>query len=171
MTTSVLSAVTAMAVFAFAMLYAGLTDLTKREISNRLVLLLLIAYAILAPFAGFPAYEIGWSFVAALGVLLGAIALFALGLIGGGDAKLAAVTALWLGADHTLAYLLYAALLGGAFALGVLGFRGLPLPSALHSRGWIGRLHARGTGVPYGVTMVMAALLVFPATRWMAGLT
>jgi len=62
-------------------------------------------------------------------------------------------------------------LLGGGFALAVLGFRGLPLPSALQSRSWVARLHARGTGIPYGVTMMMAALMVFPATRWMADLT
>ena len=38
---------------------------------------------------------------------------FALGWIGGGDAKLAAATALWLGFDHLLKYLLYASLFGG----------------------------------------------------------
>jgi hypothetical protein len=31
--------------------------------------------------------------------------LFSMGWVGGGDAKLAAVLALWIGAEHTLAYL------------------------------------------------------------------
>ena len=38
---------------------------------------------------------------------------FAAGWMGGGDAKLATVCVLWLGADQALAYLLLASLLGG----------------------------------------------------------
>ena len=38
---------------------------------------------------------------------------FSRGWIGGGDAKLAAATALWLGFDQLMNYLLYASLFGG----------------------------------------------------------
>jgi len=51
--------------------------------------------------------------------------------------------------------------------LGLLQFRTLTLPAWLHNKTWIVRLHAQGTGVPYGVTMALAALVVFPETRWM----
>ena len=37
---------------------------------------------------------------------------FARGWIGGGDAKLAAATALWLGFDYLMPYLLYASIFG-----------------------------------------------------------
>ena len=168
MTTSTLVPATAMLVFAFAMIYAGLTDLTSNKIRNSVIVLLLLAYAALAPFAGFPMYEIGWSAAVALGVLLAAFVMFALGVIGGGDAKLAAVTALWFGADHTLAYLIYTMLLGGALALAILLFRMLPLPARLENGSWIARLHARRGAMPYGVAMAAAALIVFPATPWMA---
>jgi prepilin peptidase CpaA len=167
MTTSALAATAAMLVFASTMVYAGFTDLTTRKIRNGAVLLLLVAYAALAPLAGFAAYEIGWSAAVAFGVLLLAFALFALGWIGGGDAKLAAVTALWFGADHTAAYLVYTALLGAAFALAILLFRILPLPDGVQSTTWIARLHSRGATMPYGVPMALAALVVLPATRWM----
>src|SRR6185436_2482760 len=111
-----------MAVFVFTMVYAGLTDLTTMKIRNGLVVLFLLAYVVLAPFAGFSIAEIGWSAVVAAGVLALAFVFFVRGWIGGGDAKLAAVTALWLGADHTAVYLLFAALLGGAFTLGIVLF-------------------------------------------------
>jgi prepilin peptidase CpaA len=88
-------------------------------------------------------------------------------LIGGGDAKLAAVTSLWFGIDQTPMYLIYTALLGGAFALTILLFRKVPLPGRLRTRGWVANLHSQGSGMPYGVSMALAALLVFPATRWM----
>ena len=48
---------------------------------------------------------------------------------------------------------------------------GLPsVPACSASRSWIARLHSRGSGVPYGVAMALAALLVFPHTRWMTAL-
>src|SRR5258706_8314708 len=100
MTTSTLAAAAAMLVFAFAMIYAGLTDLTSNKIRNSVIVLLLIAYAALAPLAGFPMYEIGWSAAVALGVLFAAFVMFALGVIGGGDAQLSAATALLFGPHH-----------------------------------------------------------------------
>lgn len=156
-----------MIIFALTMVCAALTDLLARKIRNSLVLLFLLAYAVLAPLAGFPAYEIVWSFAVALAVLLLAFALFSLGLIGGGDAKLAAVTSLWFGTYHTFPYLTYTTLLGAAFALTILLFRKFPLPAGLQNGGWVAQLHSRGTAMPYGVPMALAALVVLPATRWM----
>ena len=55
---------------------------------------------------------------------------FARGWIGGGDAKLAAATALWFGFAHLLDYLLYASLFGGVLTLAIIYFRGVPLPQS-----------------------------------------
>lgn len=170
MTIPALAATAGMAVFSFTMVYAAVTDLTTMKISNRLVFLFLLAYAVLAPLAGFTAHEIGWSVAVAAGVLVFAFVFFAFGWIGGGDAKLAAVTALWFGAGHTPAYLLYTAMLGGAFTLGLLQFRMTALPAWVGNRPWIARLHAQETGVPYGVSLALAALLAFPKTRWMTAI-
>ncbi len=46
-----------------------------------------------------------------------AFACFAMGWVGGGDAKVAASVALWFGFDHLLNYLLYVSLLGGALTV------------------------------------------------------
>ena len=53
-----------------------------------------------------------------------------MGWIGGGDAKLAAATALWFGFDFLLDYLVYASLFGGVLTLVLIQFRRLPLPGA-----------------------------------------
>ncbi len=119
------------------MVHAGISDLTTMKIRNGLVLLFLLAFVVLAPFAGFTAAEIGWSAAAAAGVLVVAFILFALGWIGGGDAKLAAVTVLWLGADHAAIYLIYAALLGGVLTVGLILLRTSTLKAWLENRhGW-----------------------------------
>ena len=169
MTISALTAPAGMLVFTFTMVYAGLTDLMTMKIQNSLLLIFLLAYAMLAPLVGFTISEMGWSAAVAAAVLLVAFVLFALGWIGGGDAKLAAVTALWFGADHTPAYLIYMALIGLAFTLAILQFRVLTLPACLQNRSWIARLHSR-SDVPNGVAMALAALVVFPQTRWMTAM-
>jgi prepilin peptidase CpaA len=92
---------------------------------------------------------------------------FSQGWIGGGDAKLAAATALWFGFDYLLDYLIYASLFGGVLTLLLLQFRRLPLPGPLARQTWILRLHETGSAVPYGIALAAAALAVYPKTGWM----
>jgi prepilin peptidase CpaA len=161
------AAAAAMSMFAGTMVIAGITDLTSYRISNNLMLAFLLAYAAFAPLTGLRVPEIGWSAAVAVAVLGVAFMFFAFGWIGGGDAKLAAVTALWFGVDHTPAYLVYTALFGGMFTLALLKFRELPLPASMGRQPWIARLHCQGAGVPYGVAMAVAGLAMLPQTRWM----
>ncbi|MGA8929838.1 MAG: prepilin peptidase, partial [Pseudolabrys sp.] len=100
-------------------------------------------------------------------VLTAAFVFFSQGWIGGGDAKLAAATALWFGFDHLLGYMIYASLFGGALTLVILQCRKLPLPAFLARQHWIMRLHENGGGVPYGIALAAAALIVYPKTGWM----
>jgi prepilin peptidase CpaA len=108
-----------------------------------------------------------WHIGAGCMVLAIAFGCFAMGWIGGGDAKLAAATALWFGFDHLLPYLFYASLFGGALTLLLLSFRTLPLPQFLAAQQWVQRLHDKAGGVPYGIALAAAALLVYPDTLWM----
>lgn len=154
--------------FVFAMVYAGIVDLTTMRIRNGLVLALLAAYVALVPLAGFTLEEIAWSAAIAAGLLVVSLVFFARGWMGGGDAKLLAVTALWLGFDHTPAFLVYTALFGGALTLAILQLRLVVLPAFLGNRPWIAQLQSDKAGIPYGVAITIAALVVFPQTRWFA---
>jgi prepilin peptidase CpaA len=102
-------------------------------------------------------------------VLVLTFACFLRGWVGGGDAKLAAATALWLGFNQLFSYLLYASLFGGALSLLLIWFRMWPLAAMLAGREWIERLHHKDSGVPYGIALAAAALCVYPETSWMAG--
>ena len=86
----------------------------------------------------------------------GAFACFAFGWIGGGDAKVAAGAALWFGFAHLLDYLVYASLFGGALTLLLLQFRQWPLPFALAGQPWLLKLHAKESGIPYGIALASA---------------
>jgi prepilin peptidase CpaA len=90
--------------------------------------------------------------------------LFATGVIGGGDAKLFAVTTLWLGLNALFQYAILVMLLGGLLTLGILFLRRTPLPLFLFKYEWMRRLHDRKAGIPYGVALAAAALMTLPHT-------
>ena len=92
---------------------------------------------------------------------------FSCGWIGGGDAKLAAATALWFGFDLLFTYVLYASVLGGVLTLLLLQFRLMPLPGLLAGQVWAQRLHRKDGAVPYGIALAAAALVVYPESPWM----
>ncbi len=69
-----------------------------------------------------------------------------------------------------LAYGIYVALFGGALTLLLLFWRGMPLPSMLTSQGWLMRLHSPKEGVPYGIALAAAGLLVYRETPFVAAL-
>ena len=154
--------------FPAMMAFAASSDLLTMTISNRVSLTLVGGFFALALLGGMSTADILLHVGAAGVVLVVAFACFAHGWIGGADAKLAAATALWMGFDHLLPYLAYASLLGGALTLALLQFRMAPLPRWLASRSWAQRLHDRDGGVPYGIALAAAALVVYPDTPWMA---
>jgi prepilin peptidase CpaA len=157
-----------LALFPAMMAFAASSDFLTLTISNRVSLILVGGFVALAVIAGVGAADVLSHLAAGCVVLVAAFSLFARGIIGGGDAKLAAATALWLGFDHLLPYLLYASLLGGALSVGLIWFRMAPLPDWLARHDWAQRLHGKDAGVPYGIALAAAALAVYPQTPWMA---
>jgi prepilin peptidase CpaA len=153
--------------FPAIMTFAAFSDLFTMTISNRLSLALAGAFAGLAVATHMTLPVAGMHIGAAALVLVISFIFFTRGWIGGGDAKLAAATALWFGFDHLLDYFLYASLFGGALTLLLLQFRRFPLPGPLARQVWIQRLHEKTGGVPYGIALAAAALVVYPQTGWM----
>jgi prepilin peptidase CpaA len=156
--------------FPAVMAFAASSDLLTMTIANRVSLALVGGFVLLATLSGVSGVDMLSHAGAAVAVLGVAFFCFACGWIGGGDAKLAAATALWLGFGHLFDYLVYASLLGGALTLCIVQFRTVPLPHLLVGRDWAERLHRDGGGVPYGIALAAAALAVYPQTEWMTAL-
>jgi len=146
--------------------FAGASDLFTMTISNRVSILLVAGFFVMAAASGMPLSVIAVHAGAGLAVLAVSFTCFAMGWIGGGDAKVAAATALWFGFDHLLNYLLYASLFGGALTVMLLQFRQWPLPYMLGSQPWLQRLHDRDSGIPYGIALALGALMIYPETDW-----
>lgn len=152
-------------IFPVLMGFAGATDLLTMRISNRVQVLLVITFFATAFLVGMGVEAFIWHVAAAFIVLLIGFSFFAFGWIGGGDAKLMAATTLWFGFSlETIEYLLIGTIYGGLLTVLILSMRSYPLPVVLASQGWIARLHDKKSGIPYGIALAAAALVVFPKT-------
>jgi prepilin peptidase CpaA len=154
-------------VFPALMAFAASSDLFTMTISNRVTLALVGGFVAMAFISGMSPSDVLAHAGAAATVLAVTFLFFARGWIGGGDAKLAAATALWFGFDHLLVYLLYASVFGGALTLMMIRFRLMSLPQVLADQEWVNRLHRPNSGVPYGIALAASALLIYPDTTWM----
>jgi prepilin peptidase CpaA len=140
-------------------------DVASFTIPNFVTLALMAAFAAFALAVGLSPADIGWHVLAGfLGLFIG-FTLFALGLIGGGDAKLFAAVLLWLGLNDLLAYALLASLFGGLLTVGLMFLRRYPLPQLLYRQDWIVKLHDARSGVPYGVALAAGAFFLLPSTE------
>ncbi|NBB16561.1 pilus assembly protein CpaA [Caulobacter sp. SLTY] len=152
-----------LSVFPAMVIVGGLKDITSYTIPNWISGVLIAGFFLAAVGVGLP-----WqSALMALGVgvaaLFLAMGMFALGWIGGGDAKLFAAAALWLGWPASLTFVLVTGLAGGALALSLLGLRSVWLrPLAVRGPDWVGRLAEPGGDAPYGVAIAIGALAAFP---------
>lgn len=101
-------------VFPVLVIVGALRDLTSFTIPNWISGLLILAFFPAALLVGIAPMAIGAHLLIGLGALAVGIGMFALRWIGGGDAKLFAAAALWLGAPAALAYVVMTGLAGGA---------------------------------------------------------
>ena len=91
--------------FPLLMAYSAVSDLLTMTIANWISLVLVGAFVVLATVAGMPALQLITNHLACgFAVLVLTFTLFAFGWIGGGDAKLAAATAVWLGWQKLFEY-------------------------------------------------------------------
>ncbi len=135
---------------------AAFRDVADLRIPNRLT----AAMAVTGPLAL-------WLLGAGAGAVPGAIltgavvlglgwAMFELGWLGGGDAKLAAAAALWLGGGGTLVFVLATAVFGSILAVALLVLSRWDAARSLVGGRWRERLQAETVAVPYAVAMAPA---------------
>jgi prepilin peptidase CpaA len=150
--------------FPALMAFAAASDLFTMTISNRVSLALVACFLGLAAASGMGPTDILTHLGAGATVLVAAFACFAMGWVGGGDAKIAAAAALWFGFAHLMEYLLYASIFGGALTVILMQFR--QWPYSLAGQPWLLRLHAKESGIPYGIALAIGALMIYPETDW-----
>lgn len=158
----------AFVIFPICVIYGGVSDLLSMTIPNWIPLALIAGFTVLAPVIGLDLKMIGLHWAIALGVLAVGFGCFAMGWVGGGDVKLAAAIALWLDPMNAMVFIGMSAVLGGALTLILLLFRRMVMPMLVIRANWVARLHHPDEGVPYGIALAVAALIIYPDTAWIA---
>jgi len=150
---------------------AALTDATSFTIPNWIPAALALAFLPAALAGGAAWATIGLCAAVGIGALVVGMGMFAAGWVGGGDAKLLAACALWLGWSGAPTFLLATGLAGGVLTLTLLALRsGWLEPALAGSPAWIRRLATQGGDIPYGVAIAAGALAAFPHGALVAGL-
>jgi len=159
--------------FAFPalVLVAAAKDALSFTIPNWIPLSLMVIFPAAALVSGAPPMTLGLHVAIGVAALVAGMAMFALRWVGGGDAKLFAAVALWLGWPALPTFLFGAAIAGGVLALILISLRSAALrPLVLLGPPWVNRLAEPGEGVPYGVAIAVGAFAAFPASPLSAGL-
>lgn len=156
-------------IFPLLMIIAGWHDVISMTIPNWISLALLGLFLVAAPVIGLSWAEFGLHLGVGVGALTLTIIMFALGWIGGGDAKLFAAAALWMGWPDVLSYAVVSALAGGVLTVFLLFVRKTAMPPVFYARKWSATLLKKGGDVPYGVALCAGALYLFPKSSLFLG--
>lgn len=151
--------------FPVLVIVAALRDMVSYTIPNWISLALLAAFPVAALACGLPLLAVGAHLGVGGVVLIVGMGLFALGWMGGGDVKLLAAAALWMGPPSVLHLILYTALAGGALSVVLVMVRSSTLrPLLILGPAWLNRLTTQGESVPYGLAIAIGALAAFSAS-------
>jgi prepilin peptidase CpaA len=155
-------------VFPALVIAAALSDAASMTIPNWISAALVAAFFPVALAAGLPLATLATAVgVGAAALFIGA-AMFALRWIGGGDAKLFAAAALWLGWPAGASYGVFTAMAGGTLAMGLLSLRSSWLrPYVIAGPAWMTRLAEPDEAVPYGLAIAAGGLAAFPLSPFM----
>lgn len=151
-------------IFPALMILAALSDLKSFLIPNRVTAAIAATWPFAVLLSGMPFADVLWSVGLAALVLVFCFGLFAAGWLGGGDAKLLAVTTLWIGPAAIVTFIYITVLAGAGLAFFLLTFRRLPLPVAAVTVDWVAQLHERKRDIPYGIAIAIGAITAWPQT-------
>ncbi|HET9160027.1 MAG TPA: prepilin peptidase [Caulobacteraceae bacterium] len=142
---------------------AALTDVTTFRIPNWISIAAVLAFAPAALLMGADLPAIGIHFGVGILALAAGMGMWSVRWVGGGDAKLLAASALWIGYPAVGMFLLITALAGGALAVTLLNLRsGWVRAMVPVGPRWMERLREQGGDVPYGLAICVGALAAFP---------
>lgn len=160
----------ALSIFPLMMVAAAIGDFLTMRIPNWLTGAMVLSFCILAPLMGMPLDILKWHMAACGVVLVATMGLFFWGKLGGGDAKMLAAGALWVGWQGLIPFLMYTALAGGALALFMIFWQKVRIDVEVRDVSWMKRWFGNHIDLPYGVAIAVGGVCTFPSTWWMSGL-
>ena len=150
--------------FVIILLACALYDLTSLRIPNYLNAMLIALFAVVVAARPNGVDLVGHGLVF-LGMLAFGAICFYRGYWGGGDVKLYAASALWMGPELIISFVVCVSILAGVFAVCLLAVRRLVAMLAVMDRSWLAartrpRVLAVGEGIPFAVPLSLSAILL-----------
>ncbi|MGD2132136.1 MAG: prepilin peptidase [Maricaulaceae bacterium] len=152
----------AIVLFPLLMIFAALKDASSMTIPNWIPasligVFLLVSWLLIGP------GEVAQHLIVGAAVLIACFSMFALNWIGGGDAKLLAAGALWVGWTGLGDFVIWTAIAGGGLSLALILARKIAVMSPIGlGNGPVGRLLTSGGDIPYGLAIAAGGLAAFP---------
>jgi len=159
-------------IFPMLVAFGGASDLLTMKIQNRVSLLLIAGFVIVALGTGLSLQGWGIHLLGMLPVFLVCFGFFAINQMGGGDVKFISAISLWIGFGPVLTeFILLFAIYGALLTLGLMQMRTVAVvPGPLARQEWFLRLHDKSSGIPYGIAIAIAGLQIYPSTVWFKAL-
>jgi prepilin peptidase CpaA len=154
-------------VFGGFMIWAAVGDVRSFTITNKLNTAIATAFLLLALPMGMAVPEIFSHIKVGLITIIISLALFYVGVYGGGDAKMTGAVALWLGPAPMMPFIFVTAIAGGLLVFILIISRRLAMRFGLpQSPKWARRMLRKRSGVPYGVALGIGAIVSAPLAAW-----
>ena len=142
-------------------IWAAFNDFYRLRIPNVLSIVIVVLFGTFC-FVEPLVLAVWWKpFVAAAVMLIVTFMMFAGGILGAGDSKLAAALALWAGLSGLPAFLFFMSCYGGILSiLGILLRKYKPV-SAPFKGGWVDEIQSGRNALPYGIAISGGAITSF----------
>lgn len=160
----------AMMLFPAMVVLAGIGDFLTMRIPNWLNAAIALAMFPMAWLSGMPFEVFQWHLVMGTVVLVAGFGLFAGGAFGGGDAKLFAAAALWMGWPQVVPFLIATALAGGVLAIVMKFWQAVRIEHEVKNAAWLKQVIRTDLDLPYGVAIAVGCVATYPQTWWMQNL-
>lgn len=148
--------------FVLGLVIAACCDVRTMLIPNWISITYIVSFPVIALIIGLSPAQIGWNLLAGVIALVICFGLFAVGVFGGGDAKLIPAVMVWLGPGAALPYVWGIALTGGVLAVLIIMTRRM-VPARIVP-GFLQRSVVEGPGIPYAVAIALGAIWALPAS-------
>ena len=145
-------------VFTYAMFMAAYKDATTMTIPNWISVMLFLSFLIVAPFVLDSWLVFGQHMAVGTSVFLFGFFMFAMGWLGGGDAKLMAASAFWWQWPDLLFYVVWVTISGGIIAGLILWGRKF-IPSQVLATDWMHKMVKTQDDMPYGLALAFGGVL------------
>ncbi len=155
-----------LSVFPLMVVMAGISDFFTLKIPNWLNAVIAVSVVPFVILAGMPLEIFAWHIIAGLVTFVVGFILFSINIIGGGDAKMLAACAVWVGWDVLMEFAVVTVFAGAVLVIAIKVWVFFANRKDIKGMDWAKNFLSKKPQLPYGIAIAAGGVIVFPATWW-----